>query len=96
MPFAESAEQGPLAKITGLRSLAKPRTVCIPVTAADLDLLPARIAELETEQKSIQAKLADGSLFSKDYGQAMQLQQRDTVIEGELLEALMRWEELSS
>ncbi|WP_133855741.1 ATP-binding cassette domain-containing protein [Comamonas sp. JUb58] len=62
----------------------------------DLDLLPARIAELETEQKSIQAKLADGSLFSKDYGQAMQLQQRDTVIEGELLEALMRWEELSS
>jgi ATP-binding cassette subfamily F protein uup len=62
----------------------------------DLDLLPARIAELETEQKSIQTKLADGSLFSKDYGQAMQLQQRDTVIEGELLEALMRWEELSS
>lgn len=43
MPFAESAEQGPLAKITGLRSLAKPRTVCIPVTAADLDLLPATL-----------------------------------------------------
>ena len=43
MPFAEFAEQAPLAKITGLRSLAKPRIVCIPVTAADLDLLPATL-----------------------------------------------------
>ncbi len=62
----------------------------------DLDTLPARIAELEAEQKDIQAKLADGSLYTKDYGQAMQLQQRDAAIEEQLLEALMRWEELAS
>ncbi|MGE8495302.1 ATP-binding cassette domain-containing protein [Comamonas sp.] len=62
----------------------------------DLDTLPARIAELEAEQKDIQAKLADGSLYTQDYGQAMQLQQRDAAIEEQLLEALMRWEELAS
>ncbi|MFE1570384.1 ATP-binding cassette domain-containing protein [Comamonas odontotermitis] len=61
----------------------------------ELDQLPARIAALETEQKAIQAELADGSLYNSDYERAVSLQQRDAVIEEELLEALMRWEELA-
>ena len=62
----------------------------------ELDQLPARIGALEAEQKAIQAELADGSLYNNHYERAVSLQQRDAVIEEELLEALMRWEELTS
>ncbi len=61
----------------------------------ELDQLPARIEALETEQKAIQAELSDGSLYNSDYERAVSLQQRDAVIEEELLEALMRWEALA-
>ena len=62
----------------------------------ELDQLPAKIESLEAEQKAIQAQLADGSLYNNDYARAVGLQQRDSAIEEELLEALMRQEELTS
>ncbi len=61
----------------------------------ELDQLPARIEALEAEQKAIQAELADGSLYNSHYERAVSLQQRDAAIEEELLEALMRQEELA-
>ncbi len=60
----------------------------------ELDQLPARIAALEAEQKTIQAELADGTLYNSNYERAVGLQQRDNAIEEELLAALMRQEEL--
>ena len=57
--------------------------------------MPARIEALEAEQKAIQAELADGSLYNSHYERAVSLQQRDAAIEEELLEALMRQEELA-
>jgi ATP-binding cassette subfamily F protein uup len=62
----------------------------------ELDGLPAKIESLETEQSTIRAQLADGSIFAKDTGKAQQLLARDAQIEAELLTALERWENLSN
>jgi ATP-binding cassette subfamily F protein uup len=62
----------------------------------ELDALPARIAALETEQASINAQLADGTLYASDNAKALQLAQRNAAIDGELLEALERWEALGA
>lgn len=62
----------------------------------ELSQLPQRIDDLETEQRSIRAALADGSLFAKDHQRAHVLAQRDQAIEEELLTALERWESLGA
>jgi ATP-binding cassette subfamily F protein uup len=62
----------------------------------ELDGLPALIDELEHEQRSIQAELADGGLFVREPERAAGLAERSTQIEEELLAALERWEALGS
>jgi ATP-binding cassette subfamily F protein uup len=62
----------------------------------ELDALPERIAKLEAEQASINAQLADGTLYASDNAKALQLAQRNTAIDGELLDALERWEALGA
>jgi len=62
----------------------------------ELDALPARIDQLESEQREIQQALADGSMFTKDLERATTLSQRSASIEEELMNALERWEALGS
>jgi ATP-binding cassette subfamily F protein uup len=62
----------------------------------ELEALPAQIAALEAEQKSIAAKLEDGSVFAKDPKEGTRLSERHAVIDEELLVALERWEELEA
>ncbi len=62
----------------------------------ELDGLPAAIAALEAEQKSITEALADGSLFAKDNARAMALTSRAAQIDEELMGALERWETLGA
>lgn len=62
----------------------------------ELESLPERIETLEAEQNEIRSLLADGSLYQSDLQRAIELQARDTAIEDELMNALERWEELSS
>lgn len=62
----------------------------------ELEALPARIAELEEEQKTIGAQLEDGSIFAKDAKEGARLSERHAAIEEELLVALERWEELEA
>ena len=62
----------------------------------ELDALPARIAALETEQAGINAQLADGTLYASDNAKALQIAQRNAAIDGELLDALERWELLGA
>ena len=62
----------------------------------ELDQLPAQIDALETEQKSIQDELADGTLYSRDGARAAALHARDGEIEEQLMQALERWSELSA
>ncbi len=62
----------------------------------ELEALPGRIAALEAEQASLNAMLADGALYASDNAKALQLAQRNAAIDGELLQALERWEHLGA
>lgn len=62
----------------------------------ELEELPARIEALETEQKTIGAKIEDGSIFAKDAAEGARLTERYAAIDEALLVALERWEELES
>ncbi|WP_133650714.1 ATP-binding cassette domain-containing protein [Paraburkholderia flava] len=62
----------------------------------ELEALPAQIAALEAEQKTIGGKLEDGSIFAKDAAEGARLTERYGVIDEELLVALERWDELES
>ena len=62
----------------------------------ELEALPGRIAALEAEQASLNALLADGALYASDNAKALQLAQRNAAIDGELLQALERWEHLGA
>ena len=92
---AKTAAPAPVAA-SAIAPATQPKRKLSYKEQRELDQLPARIGALEAEQKAIQAELADGSLYNNHYERAVSLQQRDAVIEEELLEALMRWEELTS
>ncbi|MEQ5841575.1 ATP-binding cassette domain-containing protein [Paraburkholderia acidicola] len=62
----------------------------------ELEALPAQIAALEAEQKTIGAQLEDGSIFAKDASEGTRLTERYGAIDGELLAAMERWDELES
>ncbi|MES2786719.1 MAG: ATP-binding cassette domain-containing protein [Pseudomonadota bacterium] len=62
----------------------------------ELDGLPALIEALEQEQSVINGALADAGLYTSDPARAAQLAERCSKIDDELLEALNRWELLSS
>ncbi|MDF1485750.1 ATP-binding cassette domain-containing protein [Ramlibacter sp. H39-3-26] len=61
----------------------------------ELESLPARIQQLETEQQTLQRELADGGLYARDLARAVGLQQRLDAVEEELGQAIERWVELS-
>jgi ATP-binding cassette subfamily F protein uup len=60
----------------------------------ELEALPARIAQLEQEQATLNAELADGGLYASDPTRAAQSTARAAAIEDELMVALERWETL--
>ena len=61
-----------------------------------MESLPAQIEALESEQKTIEAQLADGSIFVNDPDRGMQLSTRLGEIEEALMNALERWDELEN
>jgi len=60
----------------------------------ELDAIPGEIEALESEQATLQAALADGSLFVSDLGRATAMTARLGEIEERLLHLLERWETL--
>jgi ATP-binding cassette subfamily F protein uup len=62
----------------------------------ELEQLPAAIAALEAEQKSLNDELAAGDIYTTDGAKAATMLARVGAIEEELLAALERWESLSS
>jgi ABC transport system ATP-binding/permease protein len=62
----------------------------------ELDALPKQIDALEAEQRTITKTLAEGSIYRNDPKAATAMQQRNSVIEDELLIALEKWEALSA
>ncbi|HSW24209.1 MAG TPA: ATP-binding cassette domain-containing protein, partial [Burkholderiaceae bacterium] len=67
-----------------------------PPAAVAAQAAPARIDGLETEQKELSQLLASGELYAKERQRVPALQARLQSIEGELLQALERWESLAS
>jgi len=64
--------------------------------ARELEALPGRIEALETEQAQVAERLADPALYQSSPQDAAALQARSESIEGELLDALARWEALEA
>lgn len=62
----------------------------------ELEQLPTQIAALEAEQQTIQAELADGSLYVKDGARAASLHARESEIEKQLMLSLERWTALGT
>lgn len=62
----------------------------------ELDGLPALIEQLEAEHTTINATLADGSLYVTDPAKATALTQRHSTLEDALLAAMERWEQLGA
>ena len=61
----------------------------------ELEGLPERIAQLETEQEDIHRQLADPELYKVDNGERINsLKERLQSVESELEAAFLRWEEL--
>jgi ATP-binding cassette subfamily F protein uup len=62
----------------------------------ELETLPRRIAELEEEQKTLSARLADPELYQKGPGEAQRLNERLAEIDALLMESLERWEAIEA
>jgi len=62
----------------------------------ELDELPKLIAQLETEQKTITAQLADADLYKNGPDEANKLNARFAEIDEQLLEALDKWETIEA
>jgi ATP-binding cassette subfamily F protein uup len=62
----------------------------------ELHDMPARIEALEAEQRAIGERLASPALYTDEPQRVGELQARYAQIEGELLQALERWEALSA
>ena len=61
----------------------------------ELDELPARIESLEAEQKTLAERLASSELYTQEPHRVAELQARHDAIDGELVEAMERWEGLA-
>ena len=72
---------------------AKPRKLSYK-EQRELDALPERIAALEAEQKTLEAELADPTLYQRDPQGAAAKHTRFAAIDDELMALLVRWEEL--
>jgi ATP-binding cassette subfamily F protein uup len=62
----------------------------------ELEGLPALIQQLESQQKAIEQELFDGTLYARDAKRAAELNARNSKLEEDLMDALQRWETLST
>ncbi len=82
-PEVKAAEPAPVAAKAKKLSYKEQR---------ELDELPKLIAQLEAEQKTISAQLADAGLYKKNPDEVVRLNARFSEIDGLLLESLEKWE----
>jgi len=62
----------------------------------ELDQLPARIEQLETEQTALHVSLADPELYRRDPAALKKVDERTKQIEAELRQVYARWEQLEA
>ena len=84
---AEAQDSSPKTKADGNRKLSYKES-------RELAELPGKIAALEQEQKEINLRLEDPSLYQSQPREAHALSERLVAIDDELMQLLERWEEL--
>ena len=93
---AKQADQKPKKKaVKSKPQVDRPRRLTFKENK-ELEDLPGRIEELETEQSDIHAQLADPALYQEGGGKVTALKSRLTAVEDELAVGYARWEELDS
>ena len=94
---SQSTGSAPASKPEAVHPIERERTRKLSYKEQrEWEALPSLIDTLETEQRTIQQMLADGTLYAKDAAKAQALAQRHDEIELALLEALERWEALEA
>jgi ATP-binding cassette subfamily F protein uup len=96
-----ASEAPPVASPTAPKVIDVVRAVPKPVKLSfkeqrELEALPAQIAELETEQKHLSARIEEGSVFVNDPLEGTRLTERFAEIDDELFATLERWETLEA
>ena len=97
--LTSSAAPTPSASSAGASSTAtavRPRVKLSYKEQRELEALPARIAALEAEQKTIGAQLGEPSAQRGGTQSLQALSERFAAIDEELLHCLERWEALES
>ncbi len=92
---AVSDKAGKADTIAAAPAATKPKKLSFK-EQRELEQLPQQIADLETEQASISARLADPDLYRKEPGEVQRLNQRFADIDEALMMALQRWEEIEA
>jgi ATP-binding cassette subfamily F protein uup len=95
----EAAQQIPVKAVSVLKpvpALVQPKSASKLgfKEQRELEEIPQRIAALEHEQEDIAAALGKGELYRDNPAHARQLQERASAIEDELLQLMVRWENL--
>jgi ABC transport system ATP-binding/permease protein len=62
----------------------------------ELDQLPSQIEALEKEQAELNSQIADGNIFRTDPKRATEISKRTGELDGLILEAMTRWEQLAA
>ena len=75
---------------------ARPKAKLSFKEARELEALPDRIATLEAEQVALNVRLADPALYRGAPEEVRQLNERLSTLDGEIAQAMQRWEELES
>jgi ABC transport system ATP-binding/permease protein len=91
---ARNAPTPPPAAAAAAPVVAKPKTKLSYKEQRELDELPQRIAELETEQSVLAALLAGSELYQQGAARIAEVTQRHAEIDDTLLGLMERWEAL--
>ncbi|KQW88423.1 ABC transporter ATP-binding protein [Massilia sp. Root418] len=91
---APKAEAAPAAAATAAPATSKKKLSY--KEQRELDELPKLIAALEDEQTALNVQLSDPDFYKKNAAEAKRVNARIEQIEGELLEALEKWEAIES
>ena len=78
----------PASSASAVKSLA-------PWERRELDELTERVTELETELAALDERLADPQLYAQGQSEARAVQEERERVQGQLVEATARWEELA-
>jgi ATP-binding cassette subfamily F protein uup len=95
-PAARPAAAVATASASAAGAKTAPRTKLSYKEQRELDGLPAHIEALEAEQKALHERLASPELYAEEPDRAGELHARSEAIEGELMHALERWEQLAA